>query len=217
MNRDTLKILLGVATIFFLVVAIVLFVLGVALDLSLLPRIILIIIAVLALALSGELGYFTFLLIDKNPNYFLYNSKAKRNISVQKLTFGIVNSRMNRYLSGYATSEGKIWNERVLDNPYLEMDEQFKPLVAYKLLFGLAEKDAEAGWKCLENASDDTVLFICNGLRANGDNEFAATIESLMTQKPVNIKMLRDYLVRNIKYIQKKMLKYVCDNVDKFA
>jgi hypothetical protein len=217
MNRDTLKILLGVATIFFLIVSIVLFVLGFALDLSVLPRIILIIIAALALLLSVELGYFTFLLIDKNPNYFLYNAKAKRNISVQKLTFATVNARMNRYLSGYATSEGKIWNERVLDNPYLEMEEQFKPLVAYKLLFGLAEKDAEAGWKCLENASEETVLFICNGLRANSDNEFAATIESLMAQKPINIKMIRDYLVRNIKYIQKKMLKYVVDNVDQFS
>ena len=217
MNRDTLKILLGVATMFFFIVAIVLFVLGVVLDLSVLPRVILIIISVLALVLSGELGYFTFLLMDKNPNYFLYNSSTKRNISVQKLTFAIVNSRMNRYLSGYATSEGKIWNERVLDNPYLEMEEQFKPLVAYKLLFGLAEKDSEAGWKCLENASAETVLFICNGLRANEDNEFAATIESLMSQKPVNIRMIRDYLVRNIKYIQKKMLRYVSQNIDKFS
>lgn len=217
MNRDTLKIILGVATVFFFIVAIVLFILGVVLDLSVLPKIILIIISVLALLLAGELGYFTFLLIDKNPNYFLYNSNTKRNISVQKLTFAIVDSRMNRYLSGYATSEGKIWNERVLDNPYLEMEEQFKPLVAYKLLFGLAVKDSEAGWKCLENASDETVLFICNGLRANGDNEFAATIESLMAQKPVNIRMIRDYLIRNIKYIQKKELKYVCENIDKFS
>jgi hypothetical protein len=216
MNRDTLKILLGVATIFFLIVSIVLFVLGFALDLSVLPRIILIIIAALALLLSVELGYFTFLLIDKNPNYFLYNAKAKRNISVQKLTFATVNARMNRYLSGYATSEGKIWNERVLDNPYLEMEEQFKPLVAYKLLFGLAEKDAEAGWRCLENASDDTVHFICEGLRANNDNDFASALENLMAQKPVNIRVIRDYLVRNKRYVQNKMLKYTVANIEKF-
>jgi hypothetical protein len=217
MSRNTLKILLGVATVFFLIVAVVLFILGATLDLSALPKVVLIIIAVLSLVLSLELGYFTFLLIDKNPNYFLYNPSTKRNISVQKLTFQKVNARMNRYLSAYANSEGKIWNDRILDNPYLEMENQFKPLVAYKLLFGLAEKDAEAGWKCLENASDDTVTFICNALRANGDNEFASTIQNLMAQKPVNIKLIRDYLVRNIKYIQKKMLKYVTDNIDKFS
>ena len=216
MNRDTLKILLGVATIFFLVVAIVLFILGVALDLSLLPKVILIIVAILALALSGELGYFTFLLIDKNPNYFLYNSKAKRNISVQKLTFGIVNSRMNRYLSGYATSEGKIWNERVLDNPYLEMDEQFKPLVAYKLLFGLADRDSEMGWKCLENASEETILFICNGLEANGDKDFSAALSQRMRTKPVNLASARDLIVKNKRYLQSKMTKYVLENIDSF-
>ena len=144
MNRNTLKIALGVATVFFLIVAIVLFVLGLTLEISTLPKVILIIVSILAFILGIELGYFVYLLIDKNPNYFLYNPQTKRNISVQKLTFQNVNSRMNRFLSGYAASEGKIWNDRVLDNPYLEMDEQFKPLVAYKLLFGLAEKDRKS-------------------------------------------------------------------------
>ena len=216
MNRNTLKLTMGIATAFFFMVSVVLLILGLILDLSTLPQVILIIIAVLAFILSAELGYFTYLLIDKNPNYFLYNQQTKRNISVQKLTFQIINARMNRFLSGYATSEGKMWNDRVLDDPYLEMEDEFKPLVAYKLLYGLAEKDAEAGWRCLENASDDTVAFICNALRANADGDFAATIESIMAQKPVNIKMLRDYLVRNRKYMQNKMFRYVLDNIDKF-
>ena len=121
MNRNTLKILLGVATVFFAIVAIVLLILGITLDLSALVRVILIIVAFLALILSVELGYFTYLLVDKNPNYFLYNTQTKRNISVQKLTFQMINSRMNRFLSGYATSEGKFWNDRVLDDPYLDI------------------------------------------------------------------------------------------------
>ena len=216
MNRNMLKILLGVATGVSFIVAIVLLFLGFMLDLSTIQKVVLIITAFLALALAVELGYFVYLLIDKKPNYFLYSSKTKRNISVQKLTFQTVNARMNRFLSAYATSEGKIWNDRVLDDPYLEMETQFKPLVAYKLLYGLADKDAEAGWVCLENASYDTMLFIFNGLRANADNEFASAIESIMSQKPVNIKMVRDYLVRNKKYIQNKMLKYVLENIDKF-
>ena len=216
MDRNKLKIVLGIATALFLIVAVVLFILGLSLDLALLPKIVLIIVSVLALALAVELGYFTYLLIDKNPNYFLYNPKTKRNISVQKLNFATVNSRMNRFLSKYATSEGKIWNDRVLDNPYLEMPAEFKPLVAYKLLFGLAEKDAEAGWRCLENASDDTIQFICGGLRANKDNDFAAALENLMSQKPVNIRVIRDYLVRNKRYVQNKMLKYTVENIEKF-
>lgn len=216
MNRNTLKIVLAAASVFFLVVAIVLFVLSLSLDMATLPKVILIIVSILALLLACELAYFTYLLIDRKPNYFLYNSKTKRNISVQKLTFPMINARMNRFLGGYASSEGKIWNERVLDNPYLEMESQFRPAVAYKLLYGLAEKDAEAGWKCLENASEDTVNFICNGLRANNDAEFANNIASIMAQKPVNIKVIRDYLVRNRKYIQNRMFKYVVENIEKF-
>jgi flagellar motor component MotA len=217
MNRNTLKIVLGVATVFFLIVAVALLILGCTLEMSALPRVILIIVALLALLLSVELGYFTYLLIDKNPNFFLYNTQTKRNISVQKLTFQMINSRMNRFLSGYATSEGKFWNDRVLDNPYLDMEDKFKPLVAYKLLYGLASNDAEAGWRCLENASDDTIAFICKALRANGDNEFAGTIESIMKQNSVNIKMIRDYLIRNKKYIQNKMFRYVCENIESFS
>lgn len=215
MDRNKLKIILACATAFALVISIVLFVLALALELDTLPKIILILVSVLCLALTVELGYFTYLMIDKNPNYFLYNPQTRRNISVQKLTFQTINARMNRFLSGYASSEGKIWNERVLDNPYLEMPEEFKPLVAYKMLFGLADKDAEAGWKCLENASDDTVAFICNGLKLNGDGELATNLTQML-QKPVNMAVVRDYLVRNKRYLQSKMTKYVVENIDNF-
>ena len=105
MDRSKLKIILGIATALFLIVAVVLFVLGLTLDLAILPKVFLIIVSVLSLVLAVELGYFTYLLVDRRPNYFLYNPQSKRNISIQKLTFQTVNARMNRFLSGYATSE----------------------------------------------------------------------------------------------------------------
>lgn len=216
MDRNKLKIALGGATGLSFVVAIVLFILSLALDMSVLPRIILIIISVLCLALAVEFGYFTYLMVDTKPNYFLYSSQAKRNMSVQKLTFQVINARMNRFLSGYATSEGKLWNDRILDNPYLEMPEEFKPLVAYKMLYGLADKDAEIGWKCLENASEETIMFICKGLELNRDNNFSAAIQSIMSQRPVNMQIARDYLVKNKRYMQSKMTKYVIENIDRF-
>ena len=216
MDKNKLKIALGVAGAFFLVAAIVLFVLGITLDMNTLPRVILIIISVLCLALAVELGYFLYLTVDTKPNYFLFNPQAKRNIPPQKLTFQIINARMNRFLSGYAASEGKIWNDRVLDDPNLVMPAEFKPIVAYKLLFGLAESDTDAGWRCLENASDGTVNFICAALSVNGDDTFASTIKSMMSEYPVNMKLVRDYLVKNKKYIQKKMTVYVVSNIDKF-
>lgn len=216
MDRNKARILLGVGSVFFLIVSIVLLVLGIALNMSAFPRVSLIIVSVLCLAFSVLLGYFTFLNLDVKMNYFLYSHQARRNISVQKLTFETINARMNRFLSNYAASEGKLWNERVLDNPYLDMPEVFKPLVAYKLLYGLAEKDSQAGWDCLANASEDTIKFICNGLVANGDNVVAQTLEKIMFSKPVNIAMARDYLMRGKKYLRGKMKNYVVENIDLF-
>ena len=216
MNRNKLKLALGLAAIFFAIIAVVLLILGIVLEMSVLPRVILIIISVLCLALAGELGYFMYLNMDTKPNYFLYNPQTKRNISVQKLTFQTINARMNRFLSGYAASEGKLWNDRILDNPYLDMPKEFKPLVAYKMLHGLAEKDAEAGWKCLANASEDTVKFICSAIEASGDKPFADMFGNIMLNKPVDMKMVRDYLIRNKKYMQSKMTKYVVMNIELF-
>ena len=216
MDRNKAKILLGIASVFFLIVAVVILVLGIALDISVFPRVCLIILSVFCLFIAVLLGYFMLLNLDVKANYFLYSPQAKRNISVQKLTFETVNARMNRFLSNYAASEGKLWNDRVLDNPYLDMPNEFKPLVAYKLLYGLVEKDSQAGWDCLANASEDTVRFICAGLVANGDNTVAETIEKIMLDKPVNIPLIRDYLIRGKKYIVKKMMVYVVNNIDQF-
>jgi hypothetical protein len=216
MDRNKLKIVLGAATAASFVVAVTLLVLGIALDMSALPRILLIIISVLCFMLTVEMGYFMYLMMDTKSNYFLYSSQARRNVSVQKLTFGVINTRMNRFLSGYASSEGKLWNDRVLDDPYLDMPEEFVPLVAYKMLFGLADKDSEIGWKCLENASEETLMFICKGLELNRDNDFAAAFKKIMSQRPANMQVARHYLVRNKRYMQGKMTKYVIENIDRF-
>jgi hypothetical protein len=104
----------------------------------------------------------------------------------------------------------------VLDNPYLDMPEEFRPLVAYKLLFGLADKDSENGWRCLENASDETVIFIRRGLELKDDDKFAQTFAELMEEKPVNVAPVREYLVKNKRYIQSNMTKYVIENIDRF-
>ena len=147
-------------------------------------------------------------------NYFLYDSETKRNVPIQKLSVSVITVRTGRYLANFASSEAKIWNDRVLDE--VEIDPEFKPLVAYKLLYTLADKDVDAGWKCLENASNKTIVFICEALNANSDFEFANNFGKMMAEKPLNMGLIRDYLVRNKRYMQSRMLKYVTDNIDLF-
>ena len=212
------KLLLLIAALVAAVLGAVLLVVGFGYDGSTVGKVLLIAIAVLVFALAGELVYLSFLCSESaKPNYFLYNTQTGRNISLQKLDFKTINARMNRYLSSYAASEGKIWTERVLDNPYLEMSEIYRPLVAYKLLFDLAERDVEAGWKCFEYASDETIEFLAAAVESNGDNQMAENLRSFKLSKPMNLKVVRDYFVTNRKYLQSKIYNYVVANIDGFV
>ena len=214
MDRKTVKIIFGVSAIVALALSIGLLCVVLFAGLQAPSSVIMGLVAGLAFLLSIELGYMFLLNKSSTANYFLYDPATKKNVPVQKLNFNVVSTRTGRYLSQFAASEGKIWNERVLDSA--EIHNEFKPLVAYKLLYSLADKDDDAGWKCLENASSKTIVFICEALNANSDLEFSNTFGKMMAEKPLNMPMIRDYLVRNKKYMQNRMLKYVTENIELF-
>lgn len=214
MDRKKVKLIVGIAAIASAVISIVLFIITFVAGLQPPSSVLLGLLAGCCLLLAAELVYMFMRNTGEQANYFLYDPSSKKNVSISKLSYAVVNARTGRYLSHYAQSEGKIWNERVLDDA--DIDEEFKPLIAYKLLISLAEKDVDAGWRCLENASNKTVIFLCDALSANSDFEFSNNFGKMMAEKPLNMPMVRDYLVRNKKYMQSRMLKYVVDNVDLF-
>lgn len=214
MDRKKVKLIIGIVAVVFFVISIALFIITFATDIKALASVFLGIVAVVCLALAIELGYMFLLNRSVKANYFLYDPATKRNVPIQKLSFAVINARTGRYLLNYAPSEGKIWNDRVLDEA--EVDDEFKPLIAYKLLFNIAETDIDAGWKCLENASNKTIVFICEALNSNSDFEFSNNFAKMMAEKPLNMGLIRDYLIRNKRYMQSRMLKYVTDNIELF-
>ncbi len=217
MSQKNLNLILIIAAVFFAVLAVALLVVGILYDAEhLFTKIMIIVVAVLSFALAGELVYMLTISGNVTPNYFLYDPKTKRNVSVQSLNLQMVNARMNRYFSKYASSEGKLWTEGVLDDVNLEMEDEFKPIVAYKLLFDLAQMDQESGWKCFELATPETVGFVCAGLEMNGEDEIAKNLQMMKAVQPFQIKYVRDYLISNKAYLQTKMIRYVRDNIEKF-
>lgn len=219
MSQNKLKAFFGIAAIVFAVLFVVLLLVGIiAVDFTTagFVKVLVIIIAVLCLCIAAELGYMFMVESESAPNYFLYDTQAKRNIPVQKLGFQVINGRMNRFLAGYATSVGKLWIERVLDNPYLEMEDKFKPAVAYKMLYDLAEKDTDQAWNCFELASEETVEFLCVGLEMNSDAELARNLRQMKNAKPFNVKYARDYIVKNRNYLKNKLCRYIYDNIQLF-
>ena len=179
-------------------------------------KILLFVGGVLVLLLAAELIYMWVLLRDERANYFLYNPVLNKNSSPEKLTFETIDEKMNKYLSGFAKSEGRIWTEGVFDRKRPDVLPQFYPAIAYKLLYDLAKFDNESGWKCFVLCSDATVAFIAASVAANGDNELANNLRQLKSAQPINLKLVRDYLVGNKGYIRKKLYNYVIDNIDRF-
>ena len=219
MNRKNLKLWLGVAAIVFALAAIALLFVGifaVSFAEAKLVKIMMFVISALCLAMAVELVIFGWMEIGGAPNYFLFDNQTKRNIPVQKLSFQIINGRMNRFLAMYAPTEGKLWTDRALDDPYLNMQEAYKPAVAYKLLYDLAEKDSEQGWKCFELASEETVEFICVALEMNNDVEMASNLRQMKKSIPLNLKYVRDYVVKNRNYLKSKLSHYIYDNIQSF-
>ncbi len=218
MTQKKLDLILTVACAVFAVLAVVLLVFGIIYDGEyLFVKIFMLLCAALSLALAGELAFANwFSGKGEAPNYFLYDSSSKRNVSVDKLTFVVISKRMDRYLSSLAPSEGKIWTEGILENSELAIDDNFKPLVAYKMFLNLALRDVEQGWKCFENASVGTVEYLCAALEMNGENEVADNIRKMKQVRPMQVKYIRDYLVSNISYLRTKMVMYVRENIEKF-
>ncbi len=218
MTQKKLNLILTVACAVFAVLAVVLLVFGIIYDGEhVFTKVFMIISAVLCVALALELAYIVwFADRAQTPNYFLYDNGTKKNVTPDKLNAQIISRRMDKYFSNYAPSEGKLWTDGILATPDLDMEDVFKPIVAYKLLIDLASMDMEKGWRCFELASYETVDFVCSCLEMNGETEVAGNIRKMKTVQPFQIKYIRDYLVSNCGYMQTKMLMYVRENIEQF-
>ena len=216
MDQKRVNLLLKVGSVLFAVLAVALLIFGIFYNKGTLVKVLLFVASAVVLVFAAELAYFFVLSRSVKPNFFLYNPSTNTNGAPQNLTFEAANTRMNKYLARFAPSEGKLWTDKMLEDPSCAIDALFKPLVAYKLLFDIAENDSEAGWKCFVAASDATVAYIADGVAQNGDNELASAVKQLKGAKPLNMKQTREFLVGNKKYIKKKFFKYVIDNINKF-
>ncbi len=216
MEQNKSKLILLGATAASVILAIGLLAFGIVYDGSAFAKSVLFIASFVLLLFGVELGYFFVLSRNVKPNYFLFNSSFNINIAPEKLTFDIVDKKTNGYLSGFARSEAKIWTDGVLENNRSAIAREFRPIIAYKLLFDIAESDSEGAWKCFVLASQKTVDCIAEGVAQNGDVQMAAAIRQLKAANPINMKQTREFLISNKPYIKKKLFKYVLDNIDKF-
>ena len=162
--------------------------------------------------------YYFYLTRENDPNFFLYDQTLHKNLPVDQLTFSVVNERMEFYLSLISDSDEELWQGGVLakSDGSFGRDEIYRPLVAYKMLYDLTERDDDVQWRLLEFAETTTIRLLTRALKQSGDGEMAQAIVELYKGEGEEGENLRDFLMGNRKYLRGRMLRYVKQNLDYF-
>ena len=177
-------------------------------------------ISVLCVLMGVGLLFALYLGRDNDPNFFLDDTKTGRNIPESQLTFERINSRMSYFMTTLSTSLQRLWAENALDAPAEKfgVNEVYKPLAAYKMIYDLAEIDPPDGWRLFLNASPATITTLTDALLLNGEDAMVQTlIKAYNTAASVDdYEWLRDFLKGNIPYISRRMTAYIRQNMEWF-
>ena len=180
-------------------------------------KILLSVIASLMLLLALLVVYYLYVVRDVEPNFFLFDRSKKRNIPVEELTFKIVNERMNFFLTLVCESAVQLWQNDVLENESkLGYRRVYRPLLAYKMLYDLVDKNIPTYWELLYNATPATVNSICDALEQGGEREMVKAFRYIMDNYRSNPDKIKDFVEGNQRYIRGRMLGYVKRNIEVF-
>lgn len=154
---------------------------------------------------------------DVEPNFFLYDKTLRKNISIDNLTFKTVNDKMTLYISQIGETEESLWVDNVLeDHEKLGEPAEFRTVLAYKMLYDLADFDDDKHWLDFYTRGGNTVSSIADAIKKNGDIEMADTLVELKNSFNGDISDIKEFLVNNKPYLQKRMLKFVKANIELF-
>ncbi|MBR2622059.1 MAG: hypothetical protein IKC97_06755, partial [Clostridia bacterium] len=131
--------------------------------------------AVLFFVLMALALYYFYLTRQSDPNFFLYDQTQRKNIAVDQLTFGIINERMDFYLSLISDSDEELWQGGVLakNDGSFGREDIYRPLVAYKMLYDLTERNDDVQWRMFEFAEVTTIRLLTRALKQGGDADMA--------------------------------------------
>ncbi len=183
-------------------------------------RVCFVLIALLCLIFGLGVLFLLYISRDTDPNFFLYDTKSARNIDASELTFERVNSRMAYFMTTLTTSQDRLWSDNVLNaNPdRFGVNEVYKPLAAYKMLYDLAVQDQPENWRLFLTASPATIEAITAALAKSGEDDMLAKIRYAYDNAADrdDVEWVRDYIMKNMRYIQHRMLGYARRNLEWF-
>ncbi len=179
------------------------------------------IFSVLSVVLGALIIFFIFNSRDDDVNFFLYDRKIGANIRAESLTFERINSRMSYFMTRLSASLAETWQDNALaasEESAFGQNDVYKPLVAYKMLYDLAELDRPEVWQMFNTANPDTISSLCAVLDESGETSMAQTLREAYetAEGPEDTDWLRDFLTGNANYLRRRMTDYVKTNLEWF-
>ena len=182
-------------------------------------KVMFVITSIIMILLGAVCLYFVSTISGKvDPNFFLYETSTKNNMPLEELTFDHINRKMTYFMSRIAHNAREVWERDVVgsENELFGEDNQFRPLAAYKVLFDLVDRGNDVIWQLYLNASDEIIVSIADALVAGGDADLGKAVRHLHKTAEGDVQKTKKFLSDNKAYIQKKMIKYVKQNIEKF-
>ncbi len=215
--KKRLPLIVAIVAVLSLVGALLVLILMVPNADAVYKRVLEIILACLLLLLAACAGYYLLVTRDVDPNFFLFDRAKKRNIPVESLTFTIVNERMTFFLTMVCESVEQLWQENVLESDRkLGYRRVYRPLLAYKMLYDLADKNLETYWNCMLEAKPEIIESLCSALMQGGEQEMVKALRFIMENHREAPERIKDFVIGNQKYIRGRMLGYIKRNIELF-
>ncbi|MBQ7172785.1 MAG: hypothetical protein IJR88_01520 [Clostridia bacterium] len=184
-----------------------------------------IIIGLLMLLLCGLCVAYLILTRDSDPNFFLFDRAKKKNIPVSRLSFTTVNERMNFLETVVCSSVEELWTKNILENAELGYRNVYRPLLAYKMIYDVADLDVESQWNLLYNVPSSVLSALCRALEEGGDAEFAKMLHGAVekyqnctdaAEREARAAKIREFVCKNMSYLRGRIMQYVKRNIEFF-
>ncbi len=174
-------------------------------------------LAVLCLLFGVAVFFLLYLSRDNDPNFFLYDTATARNIDESDLTFDRVNVRMEYFMTTLTATQSRLWTDNVLltaASDRFGINEVYKPLVAYKMLYDLAMQDSPEAWRLFFTANPAVIDELTDALAHGDEDDMPSKIDYAYQNR--DDEWLIDYIQKNVKYLRNRMLRYVRRNMEWF-
>ena len=215
--KKKLPVIMAVAAVVAFIGAILMFIFPVLQATETYKRVFGIIIMLLMLAFCGLAVLYLWLGRDTEPNFFLFDRQRKRNIPLDDLTFKFANERLSFLLTTVSQSPEELWREDVLENELkLGYRKIYRPLIAYKMLYDLADKNIDSYWEYLLTATPETILSIARALEQAGETEMVKAFVFIMENYRGEPAKIRNFVLGNQKYIRGRIMAYIKRNIELF-